>query len=92
MTLLAIDFETYFDNECTLKKLNYIQYLNHPKFEVLGAAIIHGQCHEFLTHYELADFLCDIDSTDTEVLAHKSAFDGLILSWHYGFNPGIQGP
>lgn len=87
MTLLAIDFETYFDNECTLKKLNYIQYLNHPKFEVLGAAIIHEQRHEFLTHDELADFLSDLDPTDTEVVAHNTTFDGLILSWRYGFNP-----
>lgn len=87
MTLLAIDFETYFDNECTLKRLNYIQYLNHPKFEVLGAAIIHEQRHEFLTHDVLVDFLPDLDPTDTEVVAHKTAFDGLILSWRYGFNP-----
>lgn len=85
--LLTIDFETYFDSECTLKKLNYIQYLNHPKFEVIGAAILHGNRHEFLTHDELVDFLDDLDPAETSVLAHNTLFDGCILAWRYNFHP-----
>lgn len=85
--LLAIDFETYFDKECTLKKLNYIQYLHHPKFEVHGAAIIADDRHEFLTHDQLVDFLEDLDPNDTEVLAHNTLFDGAILAWIYNFHP-----
>lgn len=85
--LLAIDFETYFDSDCTLKKLNYIQYLNHPKFEVLGAAVLADDRHEFLTHDELVDFLDDLDPSETDVLAYNTLFDGCILAWRYGFKP-----
>ncbi len=85
--LLTIDFETYFDNECTLKKLNYIQYLNHPRFEVLGAAILTDKTHEFLPHNDLQDFLSTLDPETTSVLAHNTLFDGMILSWIYNFAP-----
>lgn len=85
--LLTIDFETYFDNECTLKKLNYLQYLNHPRFEVLGAAILTDKTHEFLPHNDLQDFLSTLDPETTSVLAHNTLFDGMILSWIYNFNP-----
>lgn len=87
MTLLTIDFETYFDNECTLKKLNYLQYLNHPHFEVLGAAILTDKIHTFLPHDDLQDFLSTLDPETTSVLAHNTLFDGMILSWIYHFNP-----
>lgn len=87
--LVAIDFETYFDQQYSLKKMKMIEYLYDLRFEVLGAAILipDQQFHSFLPAKELEIFLSSLDPEDTEILAHNTLFDGAILAWHYGFNP-----
>jgi DNA polymerase len=35
---LVLDFETYFDKDYTLKKMSMVEYVNDPRFEILGLA------------------------------------------------------
>ena len=85
--LLAIDFETYYDQTYNLKKMNMIKYIHDDRFEVLGAAILTDNLHTFLPHHELESFLAELNPSNTEILAHNTLFDGAILAWRYNFNP-----
>lgn len=38
-TAVVLDFESYWDSECNLKKLSILEYLAHPKFELFGVGI-----------------------------------------------------
>lgn len=89
ITILGIDFETYYGQNFSLTKLSTTQYVrNLQKSEIHGAAVSveNGE----ITWYgpdELAEFLSNFDWERTAVLAHNAAFDGFILSQHFGITP-----
>ena len=39
MTLLSIDFETYFDTKLSLNKMTTMEYVRHPDFKVWGVGV-----------------------------------------------------
>ena len=39
MNILTLDFETYFDDEYTLKKLTTEHYVRDARFEALGCGV-----------------------------------------------------
>jgi hypothetical protein len=39
MDLITLDFETYYDNKYSLKKLTMEEYIRDPKFQVIGVGI-----------------------------------------------------
>jgi hypothetical protein len=99
MNILTLDFETYFDDEYSLKKLTTEHYVRDPRFEALGVGmwcdtmpddgtnpvwLIDGN---FITAPDVKDALHSIDWGNTAVLMHHAHFDGLILSHHYGIKP-----
>lgn len=80
MTLVTLDFETYFDNDYTLSKLTTEGYIRDPRFEVLCLAIKEDGKRA----------TCDFTETkvpEAGVICHHAHFDGLILSHHYGLRP-----
>ena len=38
-TVVILDFESYYDNECSLSKLSILEYITHPKFELFGIGV-----------------------------------------------------
>jgi DNA polymerase len=80
--MLFIDFETHYTKEYSLKNLNYYQYIQDERFNILGAAIIHNdEPTQWLTSFELAAFLDELRRDPPEtVVAHNLFFDGLILT------------
>ena len=38
MSFVTLDFETYYANDFGLKKLTTEEYINDPRFEVIGVA------------------------------------------------------
>jgi len=84
-----MDAETYFDDTMTLSKMTTESYCRDPKFECHGWAIKWSENHEprFYTHEECVHIFKEEDWSDTAILAHHAAFDGLILSHHYGVRP-----
>ena len=90
--ILAIDFETYYDSEYTLKKLATSAYVRDQRFKAYGASvrlITPGAPSEtdWVRADELPEFLGSIDWSVTAQLSHHTAFDGLIMSHHYGVIP-----
>ena len=87
MNFWTLDFETYFDNDYTLKKLTTEAYVRDERFEALGMAAIKGEEKHWIEHPDIPDFLETIDWSNVIVLMHHAQFDGLILSHHYGKKP-----
>jgi len=88
MDIVTIDFETYYDRDYSLSKMTTEAYVRDPRFEVIGVSI---KVNDFPTDWYSGDdvgkFLNSLDYSDKAILAHNAAFDGAILSWHYGIKP-----
>lgn len=98
MNIVTLDFETYFDDEYSLKKMTTEAYIRDPRFEVLGVGVKFLFDHEWYAKGESVwwgpdalddDILNIIDGSRTAVLAHHAQFDGLILSHHFGVKPAL---
>lgn len=88
--IITLDFETYFDDEYSLKKMTTEEYVRDPRFKCHGVAV--KWAHE-PAYWHDSDFL----SSDTvrqifsqaAILCHHAQFDGLILSHHFGIRPAL---
>jgi len=81
MQTIFIDFETYYDKEYSLTKMTTLEYVRHPKFQVLGTAIAIDDGEAYWVD---GDKLPDLDWKNSRVVAHNMLFDGLVLTQHYG--------
>lgn len=92
MDIVTIDFETYYSKEYTLKEMTTEQYVRDDRFEIVGVGVKVGSnpVDTFTGDYvEVGRFLRSLDYTDKAILCHNTAFDGAILSWHYGIKPAL---
>ena len=91
MQIITLDFETYYDDTYTLKKLTTEAYVRDPRFEVLCCAL-RTPSGNLLTvpgpELDKATLQGLTDWKDTAVLCHHAQFDGLIMSHHFGITPG----
>lgn len=75
MTLVTLDFETYFDEEYSLKKMTTEAYVRDPRFEVLCVCTKQPDKQ--------------VQLSDSQIVAHHAHFEGLILSNHYNITPAF---
>lgn len=86
--LVSIDFETYFDDEYTLKKLSTSEYVRDPRFKAQMMYLQVGdKPGKVYGHKQIATALRKINWTTHALLCHHTQFDGLILSHHYNVVP-----
>jgi hypothetical protein len=91
MNILTLDFETYFADDYTLSKMTTEAYVRDPRFEAHGAGLRTPEGRLiWVAKPERGDdgFSQCYDWENTAVLCHHAAFDGLILSHHFGIIPG----
>ena len=88
MDIVTIDFETYYDKDYSLSKMTTEQYVRSSLFEVIGVGI---KVNDYPTDWYSGDnpgkFLKSLDYSKRAILCHNTAFDGAILSWHFGIRP-----
>ena len=95
MKIVAIDFETYFDSEYTLKKLTTESYIRDERFDAHGAAIYAGTGSGMWMRPRALKEQCEVwracqrSGLKIALLAHHAHFDGLILSHHFDFCPDV---
>ena len=88
MNIWVCDFETFFSDDYTLKKLSTEHYIRDPRFEALMLAVRDPKGETFWVPQEdIKYFLGTIDWTKDAILCHHAHFDGLIFSHHYGVRP-----
>jgi len=90
MDIVTIDIETYYDKEYSLAKMTTESYVRDPRFEVIGVGV---RVNDYPTDWYSGDnpgkFLNALDYRKRAILCHNTAFDGAILSWHFGIKPRL---
>jgi DNA polymerase I-like protein with 3'-5' exonuclease and polymerase domains len=88
--IITIDFETYYDKEYSLSKITTEEYVRHKQFEVIGVGVKvdDGKTEWYSGPKEKVRFwLGKFKWSEALVLAQNTAFDGAIMSWHFGIKP-----
>ena len=94
MNIITLDFETFYSDDFTLKKMTTEAYVRDPRFEALLVGIradgirADGMC-DYTEGPNIRAALGSIDWSNTAVVMHHAHFDGLILSHHYGIKPAF---
>jgi hypothetical protein len=86
--LVTVDFETYFDVAYTLSKLSTSEYIRDPRFKAQMVGIKIGRKPtKWYPHAKVKTALQTINWSTHSLLCHNTAFDGFIMSHHYGIVP-----
>jgi len=88
--IITGDWETYFSDEYSLKKMTTEAYVRDPRFKAHGIALKFDDepakwCPPEALH---ASWLRDLIERNL-MLAHHAQFDGLILWHHFGLRPAL---
>ena len=90
MSFITIDFETFYDNECGFKRQNTEEYINDPRFHVIGMGIkVDDGETQWYTGSAVRAVLDRQDWEESALLCHNAMFDAAILSWHFGYRPAF---
>ena len=90
MSLIALDFESYYTKGLGFRTQTTEEYVRDRRFEVIGVGVkIDDQPTTWFsgTHAEIKEHLKKIDWSEAALLAHNTLFDGCILSWHFDCHP-----
>ena len=89
MRVVYIDFETYYDNEYTLKKYTPYEYILDPRWETIGCGFaLNDGPVTFYPGDEIADILRELPRPYACV-SYNALFDASILSFRYGIHPDM---
>ena len=93
MSIITLDFETYYAQDFSLSKLTTEEYIRSKKFEVIGVGVkVDDHPAEWFSgeHEIIKSRLTTLfDWENSALLCHNTAFDGAILAWRYGIVPHI---
>ena len=92
MSLITLDFETFYDTGYGLNKLTTEEYIRDPQFQVIGFSIKlddHQEKWYTGSHEELKEVLDSYDWSNSMLLCHNTLFDGAILGWIFDIYPKI---
>jgi len=90
MSIITIDFETYYSKEFSLTKMTTEEYVRSELFEVIGVSTqVDDQEPEWFTGTmaETQEYLNSLQLDQHMVLAHNAQFDGAILTWLFDIKP-----
>lgn len=89
---IVIDFETYYDDEYSLKKITTEKYVRGDRFESIGVSVkVGAEPTRFYRNEEGIRVIADLleKHPASPFVAHNSAFDLSILAWRYGIHPNF---
>ena len=92
MDILTVDFETFYDKDYSLSKMQTDAYINDDRFEVIGVAVIKNDEDAVWfsgTELEVAGWLYNYDWANSAVRCHNTLFDGYILTQRFGISPKL---
>lgn len=84
METYALDFETYYDKECSIKTLGPLGYFSHPKFDAYMVSVVGDNGYQFVGHPKDFDWPL---LEGNRVLSHNASFDqtlylyGITQNW-----------
>lgn len=89
--IAAVDWETFYDDDYSLRKMSTSEYIRDPRFAITALGIqFGGEPHARVYHpRDARRVLEDIDWSETAFAAHHAHFDALILTEHFGIKPAF---
>lgn len=90
MSLITLDFETYYDKDYSLSKMTTEAYVRDEQFEVIGVAVqVDDGAPQWFsgTMEQTKVWLNQFAWDDAALLCHNTAFDGAILAWRFDITP-----
>jgi DNA polymerase len=90
VTLLTVDFETFYDRDYSLSKMTTEEYVRDPRFEVIGVAVkVDNGPTEWFSgpKAQVKRWLARFQWDSSIAIAHNAMFDMAILNWHFGIRP-----
>lgn len=94
MAVIVLDFETYYDDEYSLRNLTYEEYVRDPRFEAIMCSIKNKSTGDlYCVHGEtaIAKELDALHLNNCLQVAHNNAFDAFILGDHFKVEAGMYG-
>lgn len=89
--LYFIDYETYYADDFSLRKLTITEYVRDPRFKAHGAAVVDPEGTSFwVTHDDIPAFFASVDWTKNGLGSHHANFDQFITSQIYGVVPAYN--
>lgn len=93
MNIYTVDFETYYDKDYSLSKMQTDAYIKDPRFEVVGVCVkLNDEVPQWFsgTFDETHDWLWgNFDWANSAVRCHNTMFDGYILTQRFGIRPKL---
>lgn len=91
--IITLDYETYYDQEYSLRKLTTEEYIRDERFEVIGLSVQknNGEPEWFTgTHEQVGNWLHDYCNWgQVAQLAHNNMFDAGISALRFGIHPKV---
>ena len=93
MSLITLDFETYYSNDFGFRTLTTEEYIRGKEFQEIGVGIKIDDAPAYWlsgTHEVLKKHLEGLTNwRDSALLCHNTIFDGAILGWRFGVYPAF---
>lgn len=91
MKLLFLDYETYFDDEYSLRKMPLPCYVLDDRFECQMCAVQEDAEKPYIVDGpDFPKFIGQFKPEQTITIAFNALFDNSILAWRYGFVPHLM--
>ena len=90
MSILTIDFETYYSQQYSLSKVTTEEYVRDQRFEAIGVAVKvdDGETRWFSgTRRQIKAWLDQFDWANSIAIAHNAMFDMAIMNWRFDIRP-----
>ena len=90
MTILTVDFETYYSQQYSLSKVTTEEYVRDSRFEAIGVAVKvdDGETQWFSgTAKQTKAWLNQFDWGNSIAIAHNAMFDMAIMNWRFDIRP-----
>jgi len=72
MDTYALDFESYYDKTCSIRRLGPLGYFSHPEFDAYMVSVVGDNGYEFVGHPKDFDWSL---LENQRVLSHNASFD-----------------
>ena len=89
MRTIVLDFETFYSEDYSLRKMTPVEYILDPRFEVIGCAVKDEGFATFLTEQELKTYLARLPDR-VMIVSHNALFDMCVLVWKFGYTPHLM--
>jgi len=90
MTVLTVDFETYYSQQYSLSKITTEEYVRDSRFEAIGVSVkVDDEPAQWFsgTAKQTKAWLDRFDWANSIAIAHNAMFDMAIMNWRFDIRP-----